>query len=106
MSTTYKKEIIKANQEHIIDSFDSVDNFIEQVKYDLKYNSSVYSCIAEMVQGGMFLCYYDTVRSYLMELLHETPEQANKYNDSQVWALYKHLIARDGEKLYYKTIKA
>lgn len=45
-----------------------------------------------LAESGCFLCYTNDQRSFLKSALGETDEEANRYKDYDVFALYCHLI--------------
>lgn len=95
MKSTYNKEIISKNQEHIL-GFMSLEDFKEQVKAMKAVND--YHAIKEMVQGGFFLIYNGDIEKYLNEDLCTNPS-GKEYEEMKSFELYCHLLARDGAKL-------
>lgn len=73
---------------------------VSQIDYMRIGSRSIYSTAIDYVEGGSMLVYYDDCRKYLAELLQETPEEAQRFTDDQVWRLYCHLIARTMANLY------
>ena len=80
-----KKEQIKKCWEHIREHIG--DSCIDNL------NGLTYGEAEEVVQDGNFACYFWTARKFLMELYGETEEEAERYEDAEVWARYKHVIA-------------
>ena len=52
-----------------------------------------------LAEGGAFACYYWDQRAAIAEILEETPAEAEKYTDDQVFRTYCHLAGRVYEKL-------
>lgn len=97
--TTYTKEIIQKNQEHILDYME-LEDFIYTVS-ELEAITP-YNAILKMVRGGYFLVYHGDVNTYLDETIGKPKK---RYSDTESWELYCRLIARDGSKLYNKISK-
>ena len=51
---------------------------------------------------GEFFAYTEQARALLRDCLQETPEEAARYSDGQVWDLYRHLTASAFERLYQR----
>lgn len=93
---TTNKEVVNKIREHILEFYNLEDlrAEIEGLDYisDYYYHRAKY-----MVQGGCFLCYYHNVKEFLNSLgINPTNKE---YSDDKSWELYKHLIAREVEKL-------
>lgn len=93
---TTNKEIVNKIREHILDFYnlDELRENIEGLDYisDYEYHRAKY-----MVQGGSFLCYYSDIKDFLNSLgINPTNKE---YDDTKSWELYKHLIAREVEKM-------
>ena len=95
MLKTNNKQVRASIKAHILETY---ENDIDNLKHD--YNSQ--GSFNELVQAGCFLCYYSDVRKFLQEILEETDEEANKYDDEKVWNLYKALITMEGQKIINK----
>lgn len=52
-----------------------------------------YGQAEQLVQEGNFACYFYSARRFLMDLYNETEQEAEKYEDAEVWARYKHVLA-------------
>ena len=85
---TMSLEDLKANVEGLLGSRDCL---------------TIYHTIKYMVQGGCFLCYYHQVNEFLDSL--DINPFNKKFSDEKSWDLYKHLIARVGEKMLKKEFK-
>lgn len=93
---TTNKEIVNKIREHILD-FYNLEELKENIK-GLDYVSpSIYHRASYMVQGGCFLCYYSDVKDFLNSL--GINPNNKEYSDDKSWELYKHLIAREVEKM-------
>lgn len=64
----------------------------------------IYVKAVELVAGGFFDIYYDDMRASLKEILEETDEEANRYDDDRVYKIYCHLIAKTIEKKLEKHL--
>lgn len=53
---------------------------------------------------GCFAVYYDHMRDLVAEWLDETPEEAARYSNDKVTAMYRHLTAKAFERLHDKDI--
>ena len=58
-----------------------------------------------LVKAGIFDIYYTDVRETLKNILEETDEEANQFDNQQVWELYCHLVAKTIEKKTKNIIK-
>lgn len=58
----------------------------------------IYVKAVQLVSGGYFEVYNDDMRATLKEILEETDEEANQYDNDRVYKLYCHLIAKTIEK--------
>lgn len=94
--TTYSKDIIEANRRHIL-SFYTQEEFVDEVRNQMKGGKSAYQAIDRMVLGGDFLAWNDDIRQYLSSI---GVKGSRKYSNDETWNLYRHLLARDGSKLY------
>lgn len=95
---TNTKIVSNKIQEHIKEYY-TIEELKEQVKV-FDYLPTTYHAIIELVQGGCFLIYNEDVKDFLNGL-GINPE-GKKYAPEKSWDLYKHLIAREGEKLCQK----
>ena len=93
---TTNKEVVNKIRKHILD-FSNLEELKENIK-GLDYVSpSIYHRAGYMVQGGSFLCYYSDVKVFLNSL--GINPNNKEYSDDKSWELYKHLIAREVEKM-------
>ena len=60
---------------------------------------NAYGCGVKLAEGGAIACYYWDQRDAIAEILEETPAEAEKYTDDQVFKTYCHLAGRVFEKL-------
>ena len=104
--TTYTKMIIEKNQKEILSAFSGRNKkkqFYDEVTRLMKhFRTDVYHTIMLMADGGMFRIYYPEITDYLVSLGLKDRKRLEK---TDVWSLYKHLLARDGTKLYEKIRK-
>lgn len=109
MSTTFNKKIIGLVQEHILNNYtlEELKQEVEGVKG--RYIKTDYQALTKLVEGGSFLVYNDGIKDFLVDTLELSPVKKVKkdgtiveYDDMEMFNLYTHLIARDGEKLLSK----
>lgn len=101
---TNSKEVIKKLQGHILDKYtiEDLKSELDKLNYINGGMNSIYSMAICMVQNGRFLVWYTQVQDFLNSL---GINPINKeYDDAKTWELYKHLIARECEKLYNKKV--
>lgn len=73
------------------------DELTRQVQA-LNYKGNIYNAGVAMVEGACFLIYNDDIRKFLDSL--DLNNKSNKnFDDDEVWTMYKHLIAREIEKI-------
>ena len=95
---TNTKIVSNKIQKHILEYY-TINELKEQVKV-FDNLPTTYHALQEMVQSGCFLIYYQDVQDFLNGL-GINPE-GKEYPNEKSWELYKHLIAREGEKLCQK----
>lgn len=87
--------------EHLSDTMEEEQISAEEIllrDIDNMHGCFTYDKAFIMVSGGYFDIYYDDARQSLKNILEETDEEANQYDNEQVWKLYCHLIAKTIEK--------
>lgn len=107
--TTNRAEVIKSVQEHIIENFDDLDEsitsqqaFVEQMDYLMGPKSKVKTpeaALDMMCDDGFFLVYNSDIQNFLREI---GVDDGKEHGSDETFDLYKHLIVRDGNKLYRK----
>lgn len=95
--STNTKKINEAFKQHVLDCYDINDL---KANMDAVGGVNEYRKGAGLVEGGSFLVYYYEVKDFLMEVLEQTEDEANKYSDEKSWELYKHKVAQACERLY------
>lgn len=53
------------------------------------------------IKGGILACYFDTARRELADIYEETEEEAEKYEDYEVWKQYCHVMAMMAGRVKY-----
>jgi len=91
------KQVIEKVRSHIYDYYnlDDLKNDVEAIKHPF---DSVYLSAKRMIEGGNFLIYYSDVRKFL-EGLHLNNKSKKDFSDFECWEMYKHLLAREIEKI-------
>lgn len=67
--------------------------------------ATAYHKAYHLVEAGIFDIYYTDVRETLKNILEETDEEANQFDNQQVWELYCHLVAKTIDKKTEKYFK-
>jgi hypothetical protein len=110
---TDNKQVIAKVQEHVLSYFtsdmgwnndNSTANLTEQINSMRIGNENNYMTGLHLVEGGTFLIYYQEQEDFLNSL-GINPEN-KKYSNQQVWDLYKHLLAREIQKLVNSQVYA
>lgn len=113
MLRTTSKPVVEGLITHVLENFQpenydptsgktAMENLREQINHMIYGDKSVYQAALDYVEGGSLLVYYDSQREFLRELLQETKEEADRYDDDKVFKLYCHLCARTISQLYGK----
>lgn len=97
---TETKERTELIESHIMDFFDTTEEFIETISANMFGNRTVKQACYEVVQGGCLLVYYNTVNDFLKELNCQISD-----NDETNWSMYKKLVVNRMEKMYEKYAK-
>ena len=77
-----------------------LQNLVDQIDYMQHHNRSIYQTSLDYVEGGSLIISYYDQREFLKNLLQETEEEANRFDDDKVFKLYCHLCARTIANLY------
>lgn len=114
MLRTTNKIVKQKLTAHVLDNFwpanygggtVGLQNLKDQIDAMRYGGRSIYQTALDYVEGGSYLVYYGDCRQFLKELLQETDEEANRYDDDRVWRLYCHLVARTMANLYADRVK-
>ena len=97
---TETKERTELIESHIMEFFDTEEEFIETIKANMFGNRTLKQACYEVVQVGCLLVYYDTVNNFLKELNCQLSD-----NDETNWSMYKKLVVNRMEKMYEKYTK-
>lgn len=107
--TTNTKIVRDKVQEHIKE-FYTMEELKENIKHYLQPRNygtfistpTIYIAISDLVDDGFFLVYTSDVVEFLNSLgINPTNKQ---YDTQKSWNLYKHLIARECEKMLVKGV--
>ena len=99
MLKTNSKKVMEAMKKEVLSFYN-----LEDLKNDLKavrcpnQCNTIYHCGCRLVESGCFRVYNNDINGFLLDVLEETEEEADKYFDKS-FDLYKHLIAKAIEKL-------
>lgn len=96
MKNSNTKEVIAKVQTHMIRHLGGKKILYSELT-NRSYGPTVYARVKKMVDGGFFLAYYSDIREFLHKIGY-TKAQLEKMSNDKVWDLYKHLLARDGER--------
>lgn len=114
MSISYNKEVIDYVQNYIRKRFNNdehqVINTIEQYLFSYGFTDctalyAVKSSLFRMVENAVFLYGPAECREFIRVAFGQSEQVANLYSDEDVTEMFKHLIVRDGSKLYLKLKK-
>lgn len=84
------------NKDNGWDSDDVIANIKSQLK-SFDHMPNTYSKAAYMVDGGTFLVYHTDVTEFILSL--DLNFSDREYDNMKQWELYKHLVAREIEKM-------
>ena len=100
--TSNRKEVSENIQAHILDHYDSPEDFIEQMDaYDWKPTN--WHRGEALAEDGFYEVYYDDQRKFLDDL--KINPKGKDFDDDRVFQTYKSLIGRESAKLYDRIKK-
>lgn len=100
--TSNRKEVSENIQAHILEHYDSPEDFIEQMDaYDWK--PTMWHRGEALAEDGFYEIYYEDQRKFL-DGLKINPKGKN-FSDDRVFQTYKSLIGRESAKLYDRIQK-
>lgn len=100
--TSNRKEVSENIQAHILEHYDSPEDFIEQMDaYDWK--PTMWHRGEALAEDGFYEIYYEDQRKFL-DGLKINPKGKN-FSDDRVFQTYKSLIGRESAKLYNRIQK-
>lgn len=114
MAGTYNKKAIEADQAHLLgfytgDEFEDTDTpqeaFVRSVQDWMRAGgkgTTPYNAIARMARDGQFLIYDEDIGDYLGRTIGGSVKSQGR---DQMRDTYIHLMARDGSRLYERTVE-
>ena len=100
--TSNRKEVSENIQAHILDYYDSPQDFIEQM--DVFDNMPTkWHAGQEMAKQGFYDIYYEDQRKFLNDL--KINPNGKEFSDDKVFQTYTSLIGRESAKLYDRIMK-
>ena len=99
--TSNRKEVSENIQAHILEYYDSPEDFISQMDY--MRAPTMWHAGEELASGGSYLIYYDDQRKFLDDL--KINPKGKKFSDDRVFQTYTSLVGRESAKLYDRLKK-
>ena len=100
--TSNRKEVSENIQAHILEHYDSPEDFIEQMDaYDWK--PTMWHRGEALAEDGFYEIYYEDQRKFLDDL--KINPKGKNFSDDRVFQTYKSLIGRESAKLYDRIQK-
>ena len=100
--TSNRKEVSENIQAHILDYYDSPEDFIQQMDA-MDYLPTKWRAGEELAKGGSYMVYYDEQREFLDGL--KINPNGKDFSDDRVFQTYTSLIGRESAKLYERLKK-
>lgn len=94
--TSNRKEVSENIQAHILDYYDSPQDFIDQM--DNMHAPTNWHAGEQLAKGGSYMIYYDEQREFLDSL--KINPKGKEFSDDKVFSTYTSLIGRESSKLY------
>ncbi len=94
--TSNRKEVSENIQAHILDYYDSPDDFIQQM--DNMNAPTMWHAGERLAKGGSYMVYYDEQREFLDSL--KINPKGKRFSDDRVFNTYTSLVGRESAKLY------
>ena len=94
--TSNRKEVSENIQAHILDYYDSPEDFIQQM--DNMNAPTMWHAGEQLAKGGSYMIYYDEQREFLDSL--KINPSGKRFNDDKVFNTYTSLVGRESAKLY------
>ena len=99
--TSNRKEVSENIQAHILDYYDSPQDFIDQM--DNMNAPTNWHAGEQLAKGGSYMVYYDEQREFLDSL--KINPKGKEFSDDKVFKTYTSLIGRESSKLYDRLQK-
>jgi len=100
--TSNRKEVSENIQAHILDYYDSPEDFVQQMDA-MNYLPTKWHAGEELAKGGSYMVYYDEQRDFLDSL--KINPKGKEFSDDRVFQTYTSLIGRESAKLYDRLKK-
>lgn len=99
--TSNRKEVSENIQAHILDYYDSPDDFIQQM--DVMREPTMWRAGEKIAQGGSYLIYNGDMADFLNEL--KINPKGKTFSDEKAFNTYTSLVGRESAKLYDRLKK-
>lgn len=99
--TSNRKEVSENIQAHILDYYDSPQDFVEQM--DNMNEPTMWRAGETLAKGGSYMIYYDEQREFLDSL--KINPKGKEFSDDRVFQTYTSLVGRESAKLYDRLKK-
>lgn len=96
-----RKEVSDKIQDHILEYYDSEDDFIEQM--DAMKAPTMWKAGEELARGGQYLIYNGDMSDFLDGL--KINPKGKKFSDEKSFDMYCSLVGRESAKLYDRIKK-
>lgn len=100
--TSNRKEVSENIQAHILDYYDSPEDFIEQMD-TMDWLPNNWKRGEQLAEDGSYEIYYEDQRKFLDDL--KINPKGKDFGDDKVFNMYKSLIGRESAKLYDRLKK-
>lgn len=100
--TSNRKEVSENIQAHILDYYDSPDDFIQQMDA-MDYLPTKWRAGEELAKGGSYLIYNGDMADFLNEL--KINPKGKSFSDEKAFNTYTSLVGRESAKLYDRLKK-
>ncbi len=99
--TSNRKEVSENLQAHILEYYDSPQDFVEQM--DAMKSPTMWKAGEEIAKGGSYLIYNGDMSDFLDEL--KINPKGKKFSDDKAFDMYTSLVGRESAKLYDRIQK-
>lgn len=100
--TSNRKEVSENIQAHILDYYDSPEDFIEQMDA-MSYLPTKWKAGEELAKGGSYLIYNGDMSDFLNEL--KINPKGKTFSEDKAFDMYTSLVGRESAKLYDRLQK-
>ena len=99
--TSNRKEVSENIQAHILDYYDSPEDFMSQMEY--MHEPTMWHAGQRIAEGGSYLIYNDDMAEFLDSL--KINPKGKKFDSDKSFQMYTSLVGRESEKLYNRLKK-